>query len=478
MTEKQRYLKEYINNLAISLNKQYRGILPEEKVEKSYDMFKDSPKDITEILKEIDRLKEDLIREYLIRKKQEKEMFSYHGNTGNDNIKNRIPMISINEIDLDNALFHFHPREFYEEVQNHGLQPRIGDNANGIEKTEKVFFSKGIDGVLKLWDVWLKWEMKHAFNGDNKYPGLFKNAQERADMENYWHQNVPANGDYKEIKNFFYNFPEKYKQKFFDIIILQKIQNQDYYILDIEDGKEYDSNGIDENKQKLKEDYESIDPKDYAKQHGQIKIGNQARLLYGSYSFDNVYMDNWNMHTKVGIGIEKEKIKQLQTKDGATDVLSILLDLHDIAKTKETPEYFEQFDILEDFIDHTKKTRGSDEKKQEQIKTKPSREQEIDQLKSMKSKLIKVQSKDNSNNTNDPMQNSSNSFGENQQERNTLKKGKQRTIGSYPKNNSSSQSNGFVDKLVVTLITGFVLGSISIVGYLVINVGKYTFVIQ
>ena len=38
MTEKQRYLKEYINNLARSLNKQYRGILSEEKVEKAYDM--------------------------------------------------------------------------------------------------------------------------------------------------------------------------------------------------------------------------------------------------------------------------------------------------------------------------------------------------------------------------------------------------------------------------------------------------------
>ena len=85
--------------------------------------------------------------------------------------------------------------------------------------TEKVFFSKGIDGILKLWDVWLKWEMKHAFNGDNKYPGLFENVQEREKKKNYWHQNLPTNGDYKEIKKFFHDFPEKYKQRFFDIII-------------------------------------------------------------------------------------------------------------------------------------------------------------------------------------------------------------------------------------------------------------------
>ena len=448
-------------------------------------MFKDSPKDITEILKEIDRLKENLIREYLIRQKQQKEMFSYYSNMGKDNSKNKIPMISINEIDLDNALFHFHPQAFYEEVQNHGLQPRIGDNANGIEKTEKVFFSKGIDGILKLWDVWLKWEMKHAFNGDNKYPGLFENVQERADMKNYWHQNLPTNGDYKEIKKFFHDFPEKYKQRFFDIIIPQKIQSQDYYILNIEDGKEYDSNDIDENKEKLKATYESIDSKDYANKQGQMKISNQARVLYGSYSSDDVYMDNWNMHTKSGIGIGKDKIKQIQTEDGATDSLYILLDLHDIAKTKEKPEYFEQFDILEDFIDYTiqkEKTEEENideknvEEKQEQTEIKSSREQEIDQLKSMRAELTKVPVKDNFNNTNDSVQNVPNSIEKNQQVTNSLEKGKQKTIGAYPKNNSATQNNGFVDKLMITLISGFILGSIFTVAYLVLNMEKYTFI--
>ena len=74
MTEKQKYLKEYINNLAISLNKQYRGILSPDKVQKAYDMFKDSPKSLPEIIEEIDELKNNVIEEYLIRQKQQSEI--------------------------------------------------------------------------------------------------------------------------------------------------------------------------------------------------------------------------------------------------------------------------------------------------------------------------------------------------------------------------------------------------------------------
>ncbi len=271
-----------------------------------------------------------------------------------------IPRIKISEIDLNNALFHFHPKEFHEEVKQKGLEPRIGSNAKGIEQTEKIFFSKGLDGVLKLWDVWIKWEMKHAFNGDDKYPELFNNNNEILIMKDYWTKYYPVDGNAEEIKLFFQNIPKEYKEKFFSILIKSKIENQEYYILDIEDGKEYDSNDIDEIKQKLKNDYDKIDKQDYPSLLKQQKKINHARVLYGSYSKNDIYMDNWNMHTKTGISIDKDKIKLLQTETGATDVLTILIELYDISKYIFEPSYFEQFDILEVFIDYAKKELNQD----------------------------------------------------------------------------------------------------------------------
>lgn len=89
MTEKQKYSKEYINNLAISLNKQYKNILPNEKVTRAYNMFKDSSKDIPQILEEIEKLKDNLIKEYLIRKQKQKEKFGYYGNMTQNNRESR-----------------------------------------------------------------------------------------------------------------------------------------------------------------------------------------------------------------------------------------------------------------------------------------------------------------------------------------------------------------------------------------------------
>lgn len=60
----------------------------------------------------------------------------------------------------------------------------------------------------------------------------------------------------------------------------------------------------------------------------------------------------------------------------------------------------------------------------------------------------------------------------------TLEKGKQKTLGTYPKNNSISQNSGFANGLMLTLIIGFISGSIFTVAYLVLNISKHTFIIQ
>jgi hypothetical protein len=40
--------------------------------------------------------------------------------------------------------------EAYDSV---GMNPMIGKNSSGIDMYPSIFFSKGIEGVLMLWDV-------------------------------------------------------------------------------------------------------------------------------------------------------------------------------------------------------------------------------------------------------------------------------------------------------------------------------------
>ena len=69
----------------------------------------------------------------------------------------------LKDIDDLNSFFHFTNKSNLKNINLYGLIPRIGINANNIEATKKVFFSKGKTAVLELCDVWLKWMMNNAF---------------------------------------------------------------------------------------------------------------------------------------------------------------------------------------------------------------------------------------------------------------------------------------------------------------------------
>lgn len=64
MTEKQKYLKAYLDNLAISLNKQYPGIIAFTEVDKMYQKYENDTRDITVIVSEIEDFKNNLIRNH------------------------------------------------------------------------------------------------------------------------------------------------------------------------------------------------------------------------------------------------------------------------------------------------------------------------------------------------------------------------------------------------------------------------------
>ena len=72
-------------------------------------------------------------------------------------------ILSLDEIDLEETYFHFDVRSI-DYIEQYGFPPDIGNHSKNAEKTPKVFFSKGINGVLDIIDVWLIWRM----NKDNE----------------------------------------------------------------------------------------------------------------------------------------------------------------------------------------------------------------------------------------------------------------------------------------------------------------------
>ena len=65
MEEKNKMVSDYIIQLATRVNEQYKNLISKEKVLRAIEMFKDSSKEYDEIIKEIDKLVEKTIKDYL-----------------------------------------------------------------------------------------------------------------------------------------------------------------------------------------------------------------------------------------------------------------------------------------------------------------------------------------------------------------------------------------------------------------------------
>lgn len=228
----------------------------------------------------------------------------------------------------EDSLFHFTHQKSLDEIEKSGLKPVIGANANGVEETPKIFFSKGKLGVIKVTEVWLRWLMNKIY-GVNDRLGMYKKLTEEENKERIskWTKEFLS----KEYLN-----DQEKKDKLFEYVY-DYFKERTYLQLDINDGIEYNLNDYDENKLKFHTD--------------KTKNYDFAKIMYGEFSdINNPIMDDWNMHTKTNTGVDKTKIKQVTTKDGKTDMLSIIIDLYD--KYKNIPH---NGFLLDEFIEYSKK---------------------------------------------------------------------------------------------------------------------------
>ena len=65
MKEKNELVNKYITQMSEQINKQYSGLMNEEKIKRAIEMFKDSPEEYDTIVKRINELAQQVIQNFL-----------------------------------------------------------------------------------------------------------------------------------------------------------------------------------------------------------------------------------------------------------------------------------------------------------------------------------------------------------------------------------------------------------------------------
>ena len=223
----------------------------------------------------------------------------------------------------ENQLYHFTKKDNLEYISVEGLKPQLGENSLYIEKTPKIFFSKGYLGILKTTEVWLRWLMNRIY-GPRNIINIYKNSPSK-ELLSLWKDEFLSrkylnDTEKKEVLfNYFYNYAKE----------------RIYLVLDL--NEEYNENDIDEVKRNLINDKGNIDY--YF-----------AKEMYSQFSnIDSETVEEWNMCTKPGISISPDKISLLTTTSGKTDMLSIIIEVYDKYNPFKSKDY-----LLNDFIEYAK----------------------------------------------------------------------------------------------------------------------------
>ncbi len=182
--------------------------------------------------------------------------------------------------DINRNYFHFTKKNNLKSIEDKGLLPKISFHAMSLENTKKVFFVKGLDNLLILFDCWI--------NVCEKYPhipGLF-----------YLGTKIRGRNKFSKLLiNMYFKWTKINKlhtfvaYKYFDYFLKK------YILLNID---------IKENIDFCFDDIDQIKEKGYDKEY----------LIKGGYSLkysdlESTIMDKWNLHTFTEHGISPDKVK-------------------------------------------------------------------------------------------------------------------------------------------------------------------------
>ena len=347
--EKNNYIEEYIKNIA----EKNPDIFTQAIIQRGIEKFRDSEESLEELISKINLIANEFLEKNIEQRKY-LQIMSQKFNDSNYQVKNIIS-IDISNLaysQMEDLFFHYSWKKYLEFYDKNGMVPVIGENSKGIDPETSIFFSKGIEGVLELWDVWLKWRLDRQNNP--KYQGNTPEEMQRTinrfisgditeDERKKWYYWIEFFKDKQYLQN------ETMMKKLFEYQYTEMI-NSDYLIMDLKENEEFRYDQIDIKKlwviQEANKNEKGINP--------------FRAAMYGAYSdFTTPIADKWNMQTIPGknIVIEPNRLKRLSIH-GKTDVYSIIKFMYDKYKTEIPKEQQVKFDILDDYIKYIEEKKN------------------------------------------------------------------------------------------------------------------------
>lgn len=209
-------------------------------------------------------------------------------------------MISLD--DINSHFFHFTWQNNLISIEEKGLLPKKGNHAKFIEETEKVFFVQGLDNLLILFDCWINVYKKVPLLPElNITYGLGSKA-----MRSKYFPMFLVDFYFMIIKNS--KRHKKYAYEMFDKLLSECILLN----LDIEENIDFSFSDIDQ-----------IKGRGYRKRH-LIELGYSKKYS----DMDSNKIDNWNLYTFSGKGINSNKIKLciINNSTNIGDILNYILN--------------------------------------------------------------------------------------------------------------------------------------------------------
>lgn len=235
--------------------------------------------------------------------------------------------VNLCDLDFDRAYFHFTKTIDLARIEKNNLTPEISASLAMVDSSRRLYFSTGVNGMLKYHDVYLKWMMNNTYGEKNlrkKYDDdVFKTKMYE------WTKEFLSN----EYKN------DEYKKNIVFTKYYHDMLECTYLVINVSNACDYNKDEYDEVKVKYNLDKDSTD----------YLI---MKKIYGDYSdFDSKVMESWNMSTFRRRYVMTKDIRVVKLDVLDANVVDILKYVYD--NYKDT-----KYDLLDDFMLWLKTNEG------------------------------------------------------------------------------------------------------------------------
>ena len=172
MEQKNKYIEQYINNIALQINDKYKGLMDEDKISRAINMFKDSSDDLeTVIIPRINELAQKVINDFLEfqkqiqelmkinREQQQSELATLDLNTEQNGIylsQQQIDLLMITDINTKEEL-----KDYIENICGQFPNMKVEDvisnfdsimSLKQLEEAKRTLYQKYQDGLISYLD--------------------------------------------------------------------------------------------------------------------------------------------------------------------------------------------------------------------------------------------------------------------------------------------------------------------------------------